>query len=315
MGVKRKLFKEQKMHLVKPRQSWLEKFRSEVKSFSPNVKAAIISLIGVLLLALLGFVGGCVKERSENTRLKAENTKIKSELAEVKRERDTYFNALQPWQALASAIYTNAPPDARIGLLLSEVTQMRDTLLGLQTQFNQKPGIRLLIQGFDPHRAYVHLPMPEVGDVTQLPLTITNASMTSASDVYVVVRMDILNASGPGWFNNSHGGKGEYLFRAGNIHGGDKHGIPALNFTVPPGAIWRTNGAVTGVNAEVLVKSAETAIAPRFRMFFHRGHRSVVMQRISNVDEILSQLREDEVVEFVIPTDFLKMGTNPAPEL
>ena len=47
---------------------------------------------------------------------------------DAERERDKYFQALQPWQALAAAIYTNSPPDERVSLLLSNVSEIKKSL-------------------------------------------------------------------------------------------------------------------------------------------------------------------------------------------
>jgi len=54
-------------HIITPKQSWLEKLKSGVKSSSPQVKQGLIGAGVALLIA----IGGCVSVYSENSRLKS----------------------------------------------------------------------------------------------------------------------------------------------------------------------------------------------------------------------------------------------------
>ncbi len=184
---------------------------------------------------------------------------------------------------------------------------------GLEAPQDRKSALQLLIQGFDPNRSWVFLPMPENADVGSIPFTLTNASTASAIDVYVVVKMGLSNAVGDGWRPQRRKGQTEYWFRAGNIHGGDALLLPELTVQVPPISIIKTNAGSDGINVEVLAKCADSAIAPRFKMFFKRGNRSAVVARLENIDKLRDELGNDAVFEFALPKDILN-ATNPTPD-
>src|ERR1051326_3583797 len=77
----------------------------------------------------------------------------KKKLERAEQERDKYFQALQPWQALAASIYTNAPPDKRVDMLLTNVSDIRGVL---DRQFHRptleelKSELRAFLEGVSP---------------------------------------------------------------------------------------------------------------------------------------------------------------------
>jgi len=62
--------------------------------------------------------------------------------------RDKYFLALQPWQALAASIYTNAPPDQRVGMLLTNITEMQGALKRLESLASTRDPLKRRILNF-----------------------------------------------------------------------------------------------------------------------------------------------------------------------
>jgi hypothetical protein len=56
------------VELIKPKKSWLERFKSEV---TPQVKQGLIGAFAAVSIAAIAGIGGCVETHSENGRLKS----------------------------------------------------------------------------------------------------------------------------------------------------------------------------------------------------------------------------------------------------
>jgi hypothetical protein len=75
-------------HIIKPKQTRLEKVISEFKQFSPEVKAALIAAA----VALLGAIGGCVTAYFDNSHLKAKVHDLEMEVLPFRNLAVQQFN-------------------------------------------------------------------------------------------------------------------------------------------------------------------------------------------------------------------------------
>lgn len=110
-------------------QTWLKR-----KWKSPKTRRNLI-LVAVLAISVVfgrDYLPYRVENRELNVRvqkLEEENTNLVSTNRLVSAERDKYFLALQPWQAIASSIYTNVPPSEQLAKLTDQFSSMSNILV------------------------------------------------------------------------------------------------------------------------------------------------------------------------------------------
>ena len=114
-------------HIITPKQTRLEKFKAEVSGFSPQVKAALITVSVTVAIALIGLIGGCISIYSENSSLK---TKV----------HDLELEVL-PFRNLAVQQFNRADAESMKRLAESMTTLHRDYSNQLETVNNLRQQI------------------------------------------------------------------------------------------------------------------------------------------------------------------------------
>jgi len=84
-----------------------------------NGWVAVAILCGITLFVTYSCTSDSAKEKLSG---------VQSELRDAKQDRDKYFNALQPWQAMAAGIFPNQPPEKQLELLTSEIAYITNIL-------------------------------------------------------------------------------------------------------------------------------------------------------------------------------------------
>jgi hypothetical protein len=105
--------------IITPKQSWWEKLRSGIKSFSPQVKQGLIMASVTVSIALITAIGGCISVYSENSRLR---TKV----------HDLELEAL-PFRNLAVQQFNKADAESLRKLAESMATLHKDYSTQLET--------------------------------------------------------------------------------------------------------------------------------------------------------------------------------------
>jgi len=79
-------------HIITPNQTRWEKIKGKVKGFSPQVKAALITVSVTVAIALIASIAGWISASSENSRLKREVHDLELELIPFRNLAVQQFN-------------------------------------------------------------------------------------------------------------------------------------------------------------------------------------------------------------------------------
>ena len=79
-------------HIITPNQTRWEKIKGKVKGFSPQVKAALITVSVTVAVALITSIAGWISASSENSRLKREVHDLELELIPFRNLAVQQFN-------------------------------------------------------------------------------------------------------------------------------------------------------------------------------------------------------------------------------
>jgi hypothetical protein len=116
-------------HIITPKQTRLEKIETEVKGFSPQVKAALITVSVTVAIALITSIGGFISMYSESSRLKSKVNDLELEVL--------------PFRSLAVQQFNKADAESLKKLAESMTTLHRDysnqlgTINNLRQQIEQ----------------------------------------------------------------------------------------------------------------------------------------------------------------------------------
>lgn len=115
--------------IISPRLSWWEKLKGEVRGFSPQVKQALIMVLGTAFIAVLTAIGGCISVYSENSRLKAKVHDLEMEVLPFRNLAVQQFNKAdaESLQKLAESMAT----------LHRDYSAQLDTINSLRLQIEQ----------------------------------------------------------------------------------------------------------------------------------------------------------------------------------